>query len=142
MNKMKEVAELLGVELNEEFVVSGEIGKYKITKDGLMFLWAGVWTKSIMGFNFLFDHEIKKPILNRQEKQYLENVLRPFKDRTIIIKKIVAGCRDEKEFICINITNGAVICFPYFEKGKMYKGMQAEKPYTLEELELFEDEQE
>ena len=36
-NKMKEVAKLLGLELEEEFIIEGCRLEYKLSKEGLMF---------------------------------------------------------------------------------------------------------
>lgn len=81
--------------------------------------------------------EIDKPILDKKEKEYLENVIRPFKDRAVYILK-----RNETygEWIKIHLDYD-YFSLPYFEKGTMYKGMKLDEQYTLKELGLFEDEQ-
>lgn len=80
--------------------------------------------------------EKNKPILDDAEKEYLKNVIKPFKDKISNISKepSILG----KEFICINFKNEEFMCFPYFEKNTMYKGMKANKEYTLKELGLDE----
>jgi|GEM_PF-4268696 len=65
----------------------------------------------------------KEPILDNKEKEYLGNLIRPFRDRIEYIVKLPI-C-EEKEFISIN-----------FKKDTMYKNMKLEKYYTLEELGL------
>lgn len=78
----------------------------------------------------------EKEILDETEKKYLENVIRPFKEKVIYIEKFgYSG----KEFICIYIKNDSSINLPVFSKDTMYNGMKANKIYTLEELGLFEE---
>ena len=52
-----------------------------------------------------------------------------------IIKTKSIALKD-KEYIIIRIINGNNIPLPYFDKNTMYKGMELEKTYTLEELGL------
>ena len=74
----------------------------------------------------------KEEILDKEEKEYLRAVIKPFRDRIKYIEKNLVGGR---EYIRIKIT-GEFVNFPYFKKGTMYKGMELEKRYTLEELGL------
>lgn len=75
--------------------------------------------------------EKNKPILDDEEKEYLNAVIRPFKNR---ISNIVKRNFDsEKSYIVIHI-NSESFYFPYFKKGTMYEGMEADKQYTLKEL--------
>ncbi len=79
--------------------------------------------------------EKNKPILDDEEKEYLNAVIRPFKNR---ISNIVKRNFDsEKSYIVIHI-NSESFYFPYFKKGTMYEGMEADKQYTLKELGLDE----
>lgn len=76
---------------------------------------------------------VDKKILDEEEKEYLSNVIRPFRDKVgCIAKKIFGG----KEYIKLTIKNDCDIDFPSFEKGTMYKEMETNKEYTLKELEL------
>ena len=87
-------------------------------------------------------YEAPKQILDKEEKEWLKNFLRPFKSKEVYIEKIhndfygqyikiqLKNYMDEDEFINL----------PYFEKDTMYKGMELDKKYTLEELGLFEGE--
>lgn len=77
---------------------------------------------------------VEKEILDDAEKEYLSAVIRPFKDKVEYIKKC---CNSRGEYIEIEISNDAAI-FPNFKKGTMYKGMEANKEYTLKELNLDE----
>ena len=81
-------------------------------------------------------YEEPKPILDTEEKAYLEAVLRPFKDKVESIRKGASGFGDE--FIIINFKEQSGMFFPFFTKDSMYKGMKANKEYTLEELGLFD----
>lgn len=76
---------------------------------------------------------VEKEILNEEEKEYLSNVIKPFRNKVeCITKKIFGG----KEYIKLTIKNDCGMDFPNFEKGTMYKGMEEDKEYTLEELGL------
>lgn len=82
-------------------------------------------------------------ILDRKEKEYLQNVIKPFRDR---VKSIVKqNDTDSYEYISIGVSypinksNGCdtdYIWLPSFESGTMYKNMEVEKKYTLKELGL------
>lgn len=78
---------------------------------------------------------VEKEILDDVEKEYLSAVIRPFKDKVIYIIKWDCAIG---EYITIGISNDAAITFPNFKKGTMYKGMEADKKYTLKELGLDE----
>ena len=144
-NKMEEVAKLLGVELGEEFKIKGHYYKYKLSKEGLSFWVANSqeWVySSIIGELLTGEFQIiklPKPILDDVEKEYLGNIIKPFRKYTITIRKVDYY---EHEYIEIfiyrpgEIVSCEAISFPYFDKGKMYKGMELDKEYTLEELEL------
>ena len=90
----------------------------------------------------LGDTKNLNSILDNIEKRYLENVLRPFKNRVMFIAKTEEF---GYEHIYIRVAlpihkHGNTTCnFPYFDKGTMYKGMELYKPYSLEELGLFEN---
>lgn len=77
---------------------------------------------------------VEKEILDEKEKEYLSAVIRPFRDRVKYIKKISS----DREYINVLLEDGDRLTFPYFEKGTMYKGMEADKKYTLKELGLDE----
>ncbi len=79
--------------------------------------------------------EYKEEILDKEEKAYLSAVIKPFRNRIKYISKTDKYTHDE-ENIFITIENSDSIWFPYFKKGTMYKGMELNKKYTLEELGL------
>ena len=79
--------------------------------------------------------EKKEEILDEAEKEYLRAVIKPFREKyhTYITKqKIYAG--DER--VQIYFIKYTVIKLPFFKAGTMYKGMELNKEYTLEELGL------
>lgn len=84
-------------------------------------------------------YEIPKPILDKQEKEYLEAVIRPFKSKVKYIIKKPHSLLSCDQFIAISLGEDSA-CLPNFEEGTMYKGMELLKRYTLAELGLFEEE--
>lgn len=78
--------------------------------------------------------EEKKEILDKAEKNYLINVIKPFRKRVKFIRKIESlTFSAEKELLQIQL-NDDDIALPYFKKNTMYKGMKLDKDYSLEEL--------
>lgn len=79
--------------------------------------------------------EYVRPTLDSIEKKYLSDVIRPFKHN---VKSIRKSCCSGQYFIEINMVhNYDCVCLPYFStKSGMYKGMELNKLYTLEELGL------
>lgn len=75
---------------------------------------------------------VEKEILDEEEKEYLSAVIKPFRYKIEYIAKHGVN----KEYIDICIRNDSKIIFPYFKSGTMYKGMELNKKYTLEELGL------
>lgn len=80
------------------------------------------------------DLEEVKDILDSKEKEYLSNVIKPFKNKVESIKKY--DCAINIESIVILIKNSIPIYLPNFEKDTMYRNMETYKSYTLEELGL------
>lgn len=78
--------------------------------------------------------EIKEEILDKTEKRYLASVIKPFRDKVKYIYKRQEW-NTNKEFIHISLKEDK-LDLPYFKKGTMYKGMETDRNYTLEELEL------
>ena len=87
-------------------------------------------------------YEAPAPILDEEEKEYLEAVIRPFRNRSVTIKKIKTRPymeKELKEFLFIELKNDDIL-LPTFRENTMYKGMEAGKRYTLDELGLFKGE--
>lgn len=87
------------------------------------------------------EEQIPK-ILTEKEKNYLSNVIKPFKDRVISIMKIEPITHDISH-VCIFVRPSVhsalvndVIDLPIFAKDTMYKNMCPNREYTLEELGL------
>ena len=71
-------------------------------------------------------------MLTEEEKAYITEVIKPFRDKVTGILKGDNG----SEFIRISVENDGAFRLPYFKKGSMYKNMKTNKKYTLEELGL------
>lgn len=142
-NRMEEVAKLFGLELEEEFGI-GKNERYKFTVNGLMFWFKDhqAWVHYDITEQLLLGRyeivKLSKPVLTESEKEYLGNIVKPFRDKVISIRCNFAA--DNYNCITIELKQDGFskefINLPYFKKGSMYKGMQAGKDYTLEELEL------
>lgn len=78
----------------------------------------------------------KSDILNEDEKEYLRNIIKPFRDRVFCIVKAIY---DNVCFISIvvnfNKSKRKTINLPIFQKD-MYKNMKENHLYTLKELGL------
>ena len=148
-NIMKDVAKLLGLELEEEFTIEGFedfFPKVKLTEKGLSYWsnidrrWCGLGdipNKLLTGENKIT--KLPKPILNDAEKEYLGNIIKPFRNRIIWIGKSIYIPGEYIEIYLRHYDDGCSsysIVLPYFKKGTMYKGMELDKEYTLEELGL------
>lgn len=87
--------------------------------------------------NFMATYKIEHNILDNDEKRYLKNVIRPFKNQVLLIRKY-SYCEYEYLSIFIKEIDGdkTSIELPMFEEGSMYKNMILGEDYSLEELEL------
>lgn len=81
------------------------------------------------------NQEYKEPILDDVEKEYLSAVIKPFRNKVNHIVKRTST--QEEQYIRIVLCNLERINFPNFNTNTgMYKGMEADKLYSLEELGL------
>ena len=147
MNRMEQVAKMLGVELEEEFMAGDgkteSNRKYKLTKAGCYVRGSGGDWYSTEAVNRILSgtYEIVKipqPILDAKEKEYLSNIIKPWRD---CVKCITKYNSPGHEYIVIEYYDKPTkekceMFFPCFEKGTMYKGMQLYEKYKLEELGL------
>ena len=133
-SKMKQVAQLLGVELGEEFKIKDDNRTFRFTNDGLFDCHSYECKCRLLNL-LKGKYEIEKPVLDKVEKRYLENVLRPFKDRVVYVKKKNSI---SKQYLYFCLNSHDYFSLPLFEKDTMYKGMELNKEYTLKELGLFE----
>lgn len=76
-----------------------------------------------------------KGYLRDEEKQYLSNIIKPFRDSVVWIGKVKVYDLD-REYIQILIDTDEEINLPSFEVGEMYKGIEDNKRYEVEELGL------
>lgn len=82
-------------------------------------------------------YEYESEILDEVEKRYLRGVIRPFRDRVKIIRKFIYSGGNASIDISIDDSNtGWLIELLPFPKNEMYKGMEDNKKYTIEELGL------
>ena len=81
------------------------------------------------------NQEYKEPILDDVEKKYLSAVIKPFRKMIAYIVK-AQDFDDGKQCIRIILQNGDGMHFPYIDDDAMYKGMEVNKEYSLEELDL------
>lgn len=81
-------------------------------------------------------YEVKKEILDEEEKKYLSAVIKPFKNNVLYIVKVYNLYNDCQQLLTIALKGDRFIQFPSFEKDTMYKGMIPNRHYTLKELGL------
>lgn len=84
-------------------------------------------------------YEAPKSILDKEEKEYLEAVIRPFKDNVLNITKVGSLRLSFIQILYKDFEDDSTLNLPHFQSGSMYKGMELNKEYTLEELGLFEE---
>ena len=151
MNYTKQIAEMLGVEIEEEFKITDNTDRFKFTKHELVYFDKvyNKWVHECPYINDVLtgilsgDYEIvKPPILDEKEREYLSAVIKPFRNTVKNIYK-ASDLNGDYEYITIvhekdEQKEGYLVSFslPYFEKGAMYKGMEERKDYSLEELGL------
>lgn len=109
---------------HESLAIYADDGVYKMNSNSNAILLRGL-------VNWLED-EYKEPILDEKEKEYLSAVIRPWRDKVSRIFKFKYG-NNERIAIETKVSN-ANICFPYFKEGTMYKGMEQDREYSLEDL--------
>lgn len=142
MNYMADVAQLLGVEIGEEFKIEGHSGnvKYRLSEENLEYLSGDKAFTISSTLNKLLNGEYKvvkipKPVLNDVEKEYLSTVIKPFRNRIKCFYKYTCVNKDY-EAITATMADLGCLDFPPFKKNTMYKSMEMEKRYSIEELGL------
>ena len=81
------------------------------------------------------DMKHKEQILDDVEKRYLSSVIRPFKDEIQSIEKS-RNWANNSDRLYFNMKNRDIFYLPNFKLGTMYKGMEPDKEYALDELGL------
>lgn len=144
MSYMKQVAQMLGVELEEEFKIEGYDDSLKFKFSENFFLQSCVygWVQSCSLIHLLEGTrkiiKLPKPILDKAEKKYLKRVIGHWRDEVTSISKVSASYR-KKEYIIITTEISGWKHYtelPLFETNSMYKGMELNKEYSLEDLGL------
>lgn len=83
--------------------------------------------------------EFKEPVLDEVERKYLSEVIRPFRKKITYISKVIHYGVD-RQYISITIKDEDgfrdSLNLPDFENDTMYKGMEINKKYSLNELGL------
>lgn len=96
--------------------------------------WIGERKKVDLLLDWLEIEYQELPILDDKEREYLSYIIRPWRDR---VNSIVKSARlDDYENIQIIHYDHMhlAITLPKFRAGTMYKGMELDREYTLEEL--------
>lgn len=76
-------------------------------------------------------------VLDTIEKEYLSNVIRPFKHKVKYIMKSKSSYSEQYYIEIKMVLTHDRVLLPYFSaKSEMYKGMELNKRYTLKELGL------
>lgn len=82
------------------------------------------------------DHE-HEPVLTDIERQYLTMVIQPFRDNVKYIMKRAVDDGRYYYYLDVWFKDGSDdMLFPRFPSNSMYVGLELEKNYTLEDLEL------
>lgn len=77
----------------------------------------------------------REEVLDETEKKYLAEVIRPFRKRIQFIQK-KKEITEINPYIRIVCEDNDKLVFPYITDKSMYKGMESNRKYTLEELGL------
>ena len=151
MNLIPEVAKLFDIELGEEFRILDTAGfDYGVFRLGENYI-----EQKLRNDKWLLSYEhmigaivcgrlkvvkLPKVILTDEEKEYLSNVIRPWREKVVSVTKywgLENGIKIEFIQVCY-VQNGInyYMSLPNFEEGSMYKGMELKRDYSLEELDL------
>lgn len=85
--------------------------------------------------NSIVEIEKLPDILDEKEKEYLRNVIKPFKrDIVYIIKR--KNLLSDIKYLEINLKLDDCLIFPNLKDDTMYKGMEGNKKYNLKDLDL------
>ena len=143
---MKEVAKLLELELGEEFKLKDNTNggyfntHFALTENGLENIGDKIIYRNLLECILKGRYDIvkiPKAVLTDKEREYLSQVIRPWKEEVASIVKFEDSFDDEEEKECIVIkTDSDAVILPFFKKGTMYKRMEVGKEYSLEDLGL------
>lgn len=101
------------------------------------------WVKDIKSRKTLFEWlNSEHPTLDKEEKDYLRNIVLPFYNRVAYIVKVKADSDYQQIVIVVEDyntntwTDEIEIELPPFENGTMYACMETNKQYTLKDLKI------
>lgn len=134
-NYMREVAEILGVEFERDFIIKDRNNNpYQIKGHGLVDC-NNDYNKDLLMNLLIGCADIDNDILTEKEREYLSGVIAPksiYKNVDYIVKNQIG-----KYFRIVIIDKKGVLSrLPCFANDNMYKGMDIGTIYTLEELGL------
>ena len=139
MNYMEQIAEMLGVKLYEDFRIKAINDmifekKFFLTEYGLFSEDSTVPISTILNDILNGQYKIVKlPLaLTKEEKDYLSEVVKPFRDKIEYIKRLTSDSWDSIQMI----TDKGVTAVLFFETDTRYKNMEPDREYTLQELGL------
>ena len=148
MNYMGKIAQMLGLEFNENFHIKLDSNiilesEYKFTEKGLMRYHKFIeqWDFAIYDtFLHLLDGKyevvkIPESILTEQEKLSLSTVIKQYRKKVEYVCKLTYHEYD-KEYLCISLDSGVTTRVPDFDTNTMYKGGELGRRYSLIELGL------
>ena len=142
MNYMEQIAEMLGIKLYEDFRIKAinEMifeKKFFLTEYGLFSEDSTVPISTILNDILNGQYKIVKlPLaLTKEEKDYLLEVVKPFRDKIEYIKRLTSDSWDSIQMI----TDKGVTAVLFFETNTRYKNMEPDREYTLQELGLYVD---
>ena len=128
-NQMEEEGDDL---LSAMYDVIGRVSDINVYDDDALFEW-------------LLTDEDKNAILNKEEKEYLSNIIKPFRKKITRVEKknfYVNKINHKEDFVegeiqitYINNVSEELAIIPFFN-DTMFKKMEECKGYTLQELEL------
>ena len=127
--------------LNSYDYVRGYKDKEKLVESIFMLEDGYLYGKPILSDEFL-NTEVdipQKHILDKQEHDYLRAMIKPYKVEYIRkFETIVSGIQFIEIVVKSSIDYSATESWslPYFKLNSMYKGMELDKKYTIEDLEL------
>ena len=145
MTYIEQIAKMLNVGINEEFKIEGydDNMRFKFTRSAfLQSCGDGWWSNSNSIMNVLEGYrkliKLPKPVLDEVEKEYLSYVIKPFRNRIKYFYKYPCGNGDYEAITVIMEAYDyfSYLAFPKFKKGSIYKGMEPNKKYTLDDLGL------
>lgn len=144
-NVMKEIAKQFGLKLGEKFFIEDK-GKFLFDDDfGLMKKTGdNVGDVTVVRDDTLRQlltgqYEVIRlstPILSNSENEYLSNIINPIRNKVVAIRKLESFNFNYIQIELKQYDFYECIDLPYFEAGTMYKNMELNKEYTIEELGL------